>query len=27
MAAACNGLLIVAPDIDLWDGVSAHDLI
>ncbi len=27
MAAACNGLLTVAPDIDLWDGVSAHDLI
>ena len=27
MAAACNGLLTVAPDIDLLDGVSAHDLI
>ena len=27
MATACNGLLIAAPDIDLWDGASAHDLI
>jgi len=26
MAQACNGLLTVAPDIDLWDGASAHDL-
>ena len=27
MAAACTGLLTAPPDIDLWDGVSAHDLI
>ena len=27
MATACNGLLTSAPDIDLWDGASAHDLI
>ena len=27
MAKACNGLLTNAPDIDLWDGASAHDLI
>ena len=26
MARACTGLLTVAPDIDLWDGPSAHDL-
>ena len=26
MATACNGLLSSAPDIDLWDGASAHDL-
>ncbi|MFM2071457.1 MAG: hypothetical protein RLZZ623_1720 [Actinomycetota bacterium] len=26
MATACTGLLTVAPDIDLWDGPSAHDL-
>jgi len=27
MATSCNGLLTTAPDIDLWDGASAHDLI
>ncbi len=27
MATACNGLLTCAPDIELWDGASAHDLI
>ena len=27
MAASCSGLLTTAPDIDLWDGASAHDLI
>ena len=27
MAKSCNGLLTTAPDIDLWDGASAHDLI
>jgi quinol monooxygenase YgiN len=27
MASSCNGLLTSAPDIDLWDGASAHDLI
>jgi quinol monooxygenase YgiN len=27
MASSCNGLLATAPDIDLWDGASAHDLI
>jgi quinol monooxygenase YgiN len=27
MAAACNGLLATAPDIDLWDAASAHDLL
>ena len=27
MAKACTGLLTVAPDIDLWDGPSAHDLM
>ena len=26
MATACRGLLLSAPDIDLWDGASAHDL-
>lgn len=26
MATSCTGLLAAAPDIDLWDGVSAHDL-
>jgi quinol monooxygenase YgiN len=26
MARACTGILSVAPDIDLWDGPSAHDL-
>ncbi len=26
MAQACRGLLSSAPDIDLWDGASAHDL-
>lgn len=26
MAESCRGLLATAPDIDLWDGVSAHDL-
>jgi quinol monooxygenase YgiN len=26
MARSCEGLLACAPDIDLWDGVSAHDL-
>lgn len=26
MAMACNGLLTAPPDIDLWDGPSAHDL-
>ena len=26
MAESCTGLLTVAPDIDLWDGLSAHDL-
>jgi quinol monooxygenase YgiN len=26
MARACNGLLTAPPDIDLWDGPSAHDL-
>ena len=27
MATSCSGLLSSAPDIDLWDGASAHDLI
>ncbi|MEY2581902.1 MAG: hypothetical protein QOE09_1751 [Ilumatobacteraceae bacterium] len=27
MASSCSGLLTQAPDIDLWDGASAHDLI
>ena len=26
MAQSCTGLLRSAPDIDLWDGTSAHDL-
>jgi quinol monooxygenase YgiN len=26
MAEACTGLLAAPPDIDLWDGPSAHDL-
>ena len=26
MARACTGLLTGPPDIDLWDGPSAHDL-
>ena len=26
MAQGCMGLLRSAPDIDLWDGTSAHDL-
>jgi quinol monooxygenase YgiN len=26
MATSCTGLLATAPDIDLWDGPSAHDL-
>ena len=26
MAESCAGLLAVPPDIDLWDGPSAHDL-
>jgi quinol monooxygenase YgiN len=26
MAKSCNGLLTAPPDIDLWDGPSAHDL-
>jgi quinol monooxygenase YgiN len=26
MATACVGLLTGPPDIDLWDGPSAHDL-
>lgn len=26
MARACTGLLTAPPDIDLWDGPSAHDL-
>jgi len=26
MARSCAGLLKGAPDIDLWDGPSAHDL-
>lgn len=26
MAESCTGLLAAPPDIDLWDGVSAHDL-
>lgn len=26
MARSCSGLLTRPPDIDLWDGVSVHDL-
>jgi len=26
MAESCTGLLAAPPDIDLWDGLSAHDL-
>ena len=26
MAEACRGLLAAPPEIELWDGVSAHDL-
>ena len=26
MATACTGLLAAPPEIDLWDGPSAHDL-
>lgn len=26
MARSCSGLLAGPPDIDLWDGPSAHDL-
>jgi quinol monooxygenase YgiN len=26
MATGCTGLLAAPPDIDLWDGPSAHDL-
>ena len=26
MATACAGVLTSAPEIDLWDGPSAHDL-
>jgi quinol monooxygenase YgiN len=26
MATSCTGLLTAPPDIDLWDGPSAHDL-
>ena len=26
MARACNGLLTEPPDIDLYEGISAHDL-
>jgi len=26
MATSCSGLLASAPEIDLWDGTSAHDL-
>ena len=26
MAEACRGLLAAPPDVDLWDGMSAHDL-
>lgn len=26
MARSCRGLLASAPDIDLWEGTSAHDL-
>jgi quinol monooxygenase YgiN len=26
MAKSCAGLLTQAPDIDLWESISAHDL-
>jgi quinol monooxygenase YgiN len=26
MATSCTGVLAGSPDIDLWDGTSAHDL-
>lgn len=26
MAEACRGLLASPPEVDLWDGMSAHDL-
>ena len=26
LAEACKGLLATAPEIDLWEGLSAHDL-
>jgi quinol monooxygenase YgiN len=26
MAESCGGVLSAPPDIDLWDGLSAHDL-
>ncbi len=26
MASACTGLLVRPPEVDLWDGISAHDL-
>ena len=26
MAESCKGLLSAAPDVDLFDGISAHDL-
>lgn len=26
MARSCAGILTAAPDVDLWDGLSAHDL-
>ena len=26
MAQACTGLLVAPPDIDLYEGISAHDL-
>lgn len=27
MATSCTGILAEAPEIDLWDGTSAHDLL
>jgi quinol monooxygenase YgiN len=27
MATSCTGILAEAPEIDLWDGTSAHDLV
>ncbi|MGA9278084.1 MAG: antibiotic biosynthesis monooxygenase [Ilumatobacter sp.] len=26
MAESCHGLLTAPPEVDLWDGLSAHDL-